>query len=75
MKPTSSAAVLGYTVVTAPPAHMTAKSASTHSTRVEHAMATRSSDCSPSASSPAASRVTRSPVAAQLRCAQPVPVG
>ena len=75
MNATSSPSVVGYTVVVAPPAHITAKSARIHSIRVEHAIATRSSVARPSASSPAARRATRSPVSPQLSSAHPGPDG
>jgi hypothetical protein len=62
----SSGSVVGYTVVVAAPAHMTPKSASTHSSLVPDRIATRSSGRTPSPISPAAIAVARSPTCRQV---------
>ena len=62
-------------VVVAPPAHMTARSAYTHSIRVLLAIATRSSGRTPSARRPAAMVLTVSSTCAQVTESQPTPVG
>ena len=71
MYATSSALVVGYTVVVAPPAARMPKSTTTHSYRVPDASATRSSGLMPSAIRPAAMCSTRSPNCCQLTLAQP----
>src|SRR5688572_8230558 len=53
-------------VVVAAPAHMMPRSASTHSTRVEEAIATPSSGLTPIACRPAAIAVARSPTSFQV---------
>ena len=64
-------------MVVAPPAHITARSAYTHSMRVLHTIATRSSGRMPSASRPAARVVTVSSTWAHVTDSQagPAPVG
>ena len=69
----SSAFVDGYTVVVAPAAHITAKSAKTHSYRVAEAIPTRCSGSRPSDSRPAANRETCSPASAHVTDVQRSP--
>ena len=57
---------MGYTVVVAAAAALIARSAKIHSYRVPEAIATRCSGSMPSATRPAARRVTWSPVSAQV---------
>ena len=71
MNATSSAFVVGYTVVVAPPADKIPKSAMTHSYRVEEASATRCSGSIPRAISPAAMPSTRSPTSRQVTLTHP----
>ncbi len=69
----SAALLVGYTVVVAAPAHMIARSASTHSYRVLEAIATRSSGAMPSASNPAATASTCAAVSFQVSDTQRSP--
>ena len=64
---TSSVPVVGYTVVVAAPEHRIPRSARIHSSRVLDAIATRSSDSTPSEISPAAISVTAEEVWVQVK--------
>ena len=75
MYATSSEFVEGYTVVVAPPAHITARSAKIHSSRVAAAIATRSSGCKPRDRKPAAKSAIRSLLRAHVHDSQPLAVG
>ena len=74
MNATSSACVVGYTVVVAAPAARMPKSATTHSYRVPDASATRSSGLMPSEIRPAAINSTRSPTCCQVTLVHPPPL-